>query len=63
LTWVEPAAGAFTYEEAIVYCELCGRPNRGRTWRVVVDGKLRSFCDETCEADYCDYWLPRYGAS
>jgi len=63
VTWVEARASAFAYEETIVYCELCGRPNRGRTWRVEVEGETRSFCDETCEADYRDYWLPRYGGS
>jgi hypothetical protein len=59
MTWMRESR--FAYDEAIAYCDLCGRTMRARVWAVQIDGYTRRFCDRSCEQAYRDYWLPRYG--
>jgi hypothetical protein len=61
MSWVKETR--FAYDEAITYCDLCGRPMRARVWEVRMNGTTRRFCDRSCEIAYREYWLPRYGRS
>lgn len=48
------------YNPTIHRCTCCGKRLVSRTWKAEVQGKAFTFCDESCEQLFHEYWLPRY---
>ncbi len=59
--WRERDTGLASYfSGGVVNCNVCGKMIPREIWEVEIDGTTFSFCDETCEQLYVEYWLPRH---